>query len=415
MAKRLNRAAVHALFLAVALLPTVPSSAQLRQSSVPGLLVRQGFDAEIFATGLTLPGKIVLDSNGDLVVASQCTRCPVVRVSRASGRVIAASNSYSDPDGVAIDSQGRVFVAGGSQVTIANSLNGAVDQVFRSGHRNLQDVAIDSSGRIVLMELSGQVLEVTPSSAKLVASLGRTGARVSFDGSDRLYASRREPGGLWLVNGGVRAVTDDPIDPNGIVFGPGGKFGEDVFVSEPNSARIRSVATATGAITPFAEGLAVGNSLAFGDADSLFLTDRSTNPGRLLRVFPTSGGCLPGGTTLCIDLEPGDERFQITAHFESVLGGGVEGDARATPLAPLGIDNGGIFSFFDPRNPEVLVKVLDGCAVNDHIWVFYAATTNVGFELVVRDTLSGMERNYLNPDLMTAEAVTDTLAFALCP
>ncbi len=90
------------------------------------------------------------------------------------------------------------------------------------------------------------------------------------------------------------------------------------------------------------------------------------------------------------------------------------GDAQTIPLDSAGIGKGGIFAFTDTQNPEFLVKVLDGCAINGRYWVFYAATTNVGFELTVTDTAAGTTRIYINPDVHPADTVTDTDAFATC-
>ncbi len=125
-----------------------------------------------------------------------------------------------------------------------------------------------------------------------------------------------------------------------------------------------------------------------------------------------AGECHPDATTLCLPNH--SRRFAASVHFETVQAGGREGEARAIPLDVLGIDRGGIFYFIDGDNPEFLVKVLDGCAVNDHYWLFYAATTNVGFELTVTDTLAGPARTYSNPDLNPAAPVLDTRAFATC-
>jgi hypothetical protein len=63
----------------------------------------------------------------------------------------------------------------------------------------------------------------------------------------------------------------------------------------------------------------------------------------------------------------------------------------------------------------VLVKVLDGCGVNDHYWVFLAATTDVGYELTVTDTLSGETVSYENTLGTFAEPQLDTAAFETCP
>ncbi len=124
-----------------------------------------------------------------------------------------------------------------------------------------------------------------------------------------------------------------------------------------------------------------------------------------------TGDCAPGATTLCL-LE--DNRFEVAVSFETVQGGGRTGNARAVPLDPLNIRKGGIFYFLDSANPEFLVKVIDGCGVNDRFWVFYAATTNIGFELTVRDTATESTKIYSNPDLNTADTVADVDAFATC-
>lgn len=130
-------------------------------------------------------------------------------------------------------------------------------------------------------------------------------------------------------------------------------------------------------------------------------------------VAPLAGApCVPGAKRLCIDGAPGDRRFEVKLHYDTKLGGGASGDALATRLAPLGIARGGVLSFGDASNPEVLVKVLDGCAVNGRRWVFAAATTTVGFTLTVTDTATGKAKSWTNPDQHTAATITDTAALA---
>ena len=59
--------------------------------------------------------------------------------------------------------------------------------------------------------------------------------------------------------------------------------------------------------------------------------------------------------------------------------------------------------------------MLDGCTDNQHYWVAYAATTDVGFTVTVRDTRADVVKEYTNPELEPAAAVIDTQAFATCP
>ena len=125
-----------------------------------------------------------------------------------------------------------------------------------------------------------------------------------------------------------------------------------------------------------------------------------------------SGGCIPGVNTLCIDDVPGDRRFEVTMSFNH--GPALHGPAFAVATASLGVSNGGLFWFFSQRNPEMLVKVLNACTVNNRFWVYFTAGTNVGFTVNIRDTVTGQIKTYLNPDNNIAVPVQDTDAFA-CP
>jgi hypothetical protein len=74
--------------------------------------------------------------------------------------------------------------------------------------------------------------------------------------------------------------------------------------------------------------------------------------------------------------------------------------------------------FFSPDNWELSFKLLNGCALNGHYWFFLAGTTNVEFELHVRDLAghsSVAERVYRNALGTTAPTVLDTGAFDGCP
>jgi hypothetical protein len=120
-----------------------------------------------------------------------------------------------------------------------------------------------------------------------------------------------------------------------------------------------------------------------------------------------SSACVTDETTLCID-----SRFRVTIDYQTVQAGGLSGKAHVIPLGSLGVTSGGLFWFFSADNPELLVKVLGGCAVNDKQWVFYAAGTNLGLTVTVTDTQTGETKTYTNPDLSPAPPVQDVNAFA---
>ncbi|HTQ78647.1 MAG TPA: trypsin-like serine protease, partial [Thermoanaerobaculia bacterium] len=92
----------------------------------------------------------------------------------------------------------------------------------------------------------------------------------------------------------------------------------------------------------------------------------ASGPGGSIQTTVTlfAGGapaaCVPDSTTLCIDDQPGDRRFRVKVAYRTSQDGGRSGAGNAIPLAGLGVDQGGLFWFFSPANPEMLVKVLDG-------------------------------------------------------
>lgn len=77
-------------------------------------------------------------------------------------------------------------------------------------------------------------------------------------------------------------------------------------------------------------------------------------------------------------------------------------------------DQSAFYSFFDPANFEMGVKVLDGCALNAKFWVFVSGLTNQEFSVSVRDTQSNLTRLYSNPLGRYPTTVGDTSALD-CP
>jgi hypothetical protein len=117
-------------------------------------------------------------------------------------------------------------------------------------------------------------------------------------------------------------------------------------------------------------------------------------------------GCLPDATTLCLN----GGRFQVQAQWQTSAGNIGPGQA-----VPMSADTGN-FWFFGADNVELVVKVLNGCALpNPSYWVFASGLTNVGVDLTVTDTKTGIAKTYRNPVNQPFVAIQDTAAFATCP
>ncbi|MFL6292583.1 MAG: right-handed parallel beta-helix repeat-containing protein [Thermoanaerobaculia bacterium] len=95
--------------------------------------------------------------------------------------------------------------------------------------------------------------------------------------------------------------------------------------------------------------------------------------------------CVPGPTDLCLN-----GRFRVSLSWKAQ---GSQGTGQAVPLTA----DTGTFWFFQPSNVEVVVKVLDGRALNGRFWVFYGALTDVEYQISVVDTQTGESVTYKNP------------------
>ncbi len=126
----------------------------------------------------------------------------------------------------------------------------------------------------------------------------------------------------------------------------------------------------------------------------------------LTRRYGDPGPCRPNEETLCLH----EGRFRVRASWSDF-------DARAgtAKVVPRHRSDSGMLWFFRPENWELLVKVLDGCAVNGSYWVLSSATTNVAYVLEIEDLVSGESWLYENPLGQLSPAHADIEAFAACP
>ena len=111
--------------------------------------------------------------------------------------------------------------------------------------------------------------------------------------------------------------------------------------------------------------------------------------------------CQLGPGALCLQ----GNRFKVEAEWST---GGAEGPA----FAVADTADSGRFWFFDEDNTELVVKVLNGCGVNDRYWFFASGLTDVEVLITVTDTQTGQTRRYFNPLGKPYLPVQDVDAFA---
>jgi hypothetical protein len=179
----------------------------------------------------------------------------------------------------------------------------------------------------------------------------------------------------------------------------------------PSQDQNFAIAVDTSAGTPVVDAYARGRTGANFGAWNLVRNDNAMVRALGINTRVVSAGqatapCVETANVLCLN----EGRFRIELRFR-----------RPNDQEGLGTDSGlrtddsAVLWFFNAENLELLIKVLDACLVNNHFWVFFAATTNVELHLTVTDTQTGQIRTYFNPLGKAALPVQDTSAFATCP
>ena len=118
------------------------------------------------------------------------------------------------------------------------------------------------------------------------------------------------------------------------------------------------------------------------------------------RSAGASTDCEPGATALTLA-----GGYQVSMCYETHAG--ETGDAL-----DWGLDSSqsALLYFFERNNAEVLIKVLDGCGLNGHRWIFVAPVTDLAFNLRV-ESPDGQVWTHTNRLGQTADAASDTSAF----
>ncbi len=123
----------------------------------------------------------------------------------------------------------------------------------------------------------------------------------------------------------------------------------------------------------------------------------------LVEAGDPAGSCTVAGDTRCLR----ESRFSVAVEWWTE-----DGEARkAGKVVHEGTDDSGLFWFFSETNWELLLKVLDGCSLNGHVWVFGASATTLGYSIRVTDTVTGAMKEYRNEPGNRSSAITDASAF----
>jgi hypothetical protein len=116
--------------------------------------------------------------------------------------------------------------------------------------------------------------------------------------------------------------------------------------------------------------------------------------------------CIPTATALCLN-----GRFKVEATYTTASASGAANGVKLT-------DETGYLWFFNSTNVEAVVKVLNGCGINNSYWVFAGGLTDVNTVVKVTDVRTGQVKTYTNPQGTPFQPIQDVNAFSgagICP
>lgn len=364
----------------------------------------------------------------DLLVASANTGS-VLSYDGSSGAFKAVLFTQVFPQALEWGLDGKLYVANLDKVLRYNGSTGVPDGSFQAtgGLSFAQGMRFGVDGNLYVASFgTNEVLRFngsTGASMGAFVSAASGGLNqpygVEFGPDDNLYVASNGTKQILKYDGrtgaflGVFVTTTNP--PRFMVFGPDG----NLYVGENEVRRYNGT---TGAFIDVFGAASGASWLEFGPDGNLYATEFTKverfdgQTGTSLGDFVAAGsGGLNGAeglTFLCADDERTlclNKRFRVKASWTTLAG--LSGLAHAVKLTP---DTGYLW-FFSSANVEMVVKVLDGCPLNGHYWLFAGGLTNVQVKLTVTDTQTGIVKTYNNPQSTAFQPIQDTGAFATCP
>jgi hypothetical protein len=229
---------------------------------------------------------------------------------------------------------------------------------------------------------------------------------VTFDGTNRRHYVNGEIVGIFPETGPLTTSTAPVRIGSDFSFPhtPGGAIDEvRLWNVARTTDQIRS--TINVPIATAMPGLVAVWSLDASGNDALGVYNGTVHAPAAFLNGAVAPSCSPTATSLCFE-----GRFAVSVSF--ITSAGATGVGTVVPGASSA---SGLFWFFTSDNWELLVKAINGCGLNSRWWVFSAATTHVSYRLNVVDVTSGVRKLYFNYQGISAPAVTDTDAMAVCP
>jgi sugar lactone lactonase YvrE len=235
---------------------------------------------------ITEPGRVQFSTESETVNESAGTFSIPVTLS-ATPTVSNVAAGFNQPDGLAVDSAGNLYIASIGDGTVTKVTPAGMRSTFAFGLENPGGLAFDAAGNLYIADsIDNSVMMVTPQGLMSTFATGLdTPFGLAFDSAGNLYVSNvgdntvveLSPTGLPI------ATISGFSSPSALAFDSAG----NLYVANFGDGKVSEVPVGGTTPTTFASGLTGLTGLAVDSAGNLYVTNNAD--GKVSEV-PTGGG-----------------------------------------------------------------------------------------------------------------------------
>jgi len=331
--------------------------------------------------------------------------------------------SASTQGGITLGADGALWYAGTGGKIGRITTSGALTEIFVSaGFTSPRQIAAGPDGNIWFTEINankiGRVTTgVAPGCVAAVNTLclnnGRFKVTVAWrvpsqgtSGAGNAVALTGDTGYFWFFSANNVELIVKVVDGRAlnnrfwVFFGALSNVEYTITVTDTLTGSVKTYSNSSGDLTSASDTDAFPGLVS--EPPDIEAASPAVPADRIVQSLSgADAGCTPDSTTLCLN----GGRFQVRVEW-SVPPQGTSGAGMATAIT----GDTGHFWFFSSNNIELIVKLVDGRAVNNKFWFFSGALTNVAYTITITDTQTGAVKTYTNP-FGTQVSLADTSAF----